>query len=242
MTDPIPPWRATGAQLGGFFALAPATQGLAPLTAELEDDALTRRLSLVREALAASAGMPSADLDPRVACSALQVGLVSRLWSVGLASALVHGGVPDLAVEHLWLSPAGGPTRLAVHPEPAWHAGSSAAALLAEHVIPPVLAVSGRCGDVGATAPHVLLSNATSSLVGGARVLGARRPELAAAARAAALETLADDRLSSYAQVDEASGEVTRRGCCLFYRLPEHGLCPDCVLAARHPERVTEAH
>ena len=33
-----------------------------------------------------------------------------------------------------------------------------------------------------------------------------------------------------------------RSGCCVFYRLPGHGLCPDCVLATRHPERVTEAH
>lgn len=199
-------------------------------------------MAAVRDALAVSTGMPPTRVHPRVACSALQMGLVSRLWSVGLATALLHGGVPGLTLPRVRVCPVGAAARLAVDPSAPWHGSDGGglarlATLLAAHVVPVVREVTARCSAAGGTAMNVLGSNAASSLVGGARVFGTHRPELAEDARELARLTLAEPWLAAFVDVDAETNEVTRRGCCLFYQLPEHGLCPDCVLSARRPDR-----
>ena len=72
------------------------------------------------------------------------------------------------------------------------------------------------------------LARALLALPGVAQGGGLRDPETLPAGVGGAME-----------RADEA---FLRTGCCIFYRLPGHGLCPDCVLAQHHPERVTPAH
>lgn len=182
-------------------------------------------------------------MDPRVAVSAVQVGLVSRLWSAALAPALLLDWVPDLRLPALdVLGPVAGPWRPAPAGEPAGrHTGASAAgraAALAELVLPTVRAVSEACAGAGRTAPRVLVSNAASALVGGAGVVGRRHPGVAADADEL-VGSLLDDPWLADGGATDAEG-FRRSGCCLFYRLPGHGLCPDCVLV--RPGRPASEH
>jgi iron complex transport system ATP-binding protein len=182
-------------------------------------------------------------VDPRVAVSAVQVGLVSRLWSAALAPALLLDWVPDLRLPALVsVGPPAGPWHVAPAGEPAGrHTGASAtgrAAALAELVLPTVRTVSQACAGAGRTAPRVLVSNAASALVGGAAVLGRRHPDAAPEADEL-VRALLDDPWLRDGGATGADG-FRRSGCCLFYRLPGHGLCPDCVLV--RPGRPTSGH
>lgn len=248
--------------LGGFSALVAAPEsGALPWAQVLADDALTTRFASVRAALAASTGMEIVEVDPRVAVSATQVGLASRLWSPALAAAVLHHWVPDLSPDALVASPEhGGAVPLGVRDPEAGYAVSSlseAAELIGDLVIDGSIAtLNEACSSIGQTADRVLISNAASSLVGAARVLAQQRPGRAAAAWALARDLLGHPRLAQGGAVRAPDGlpagiggvmadphEIfVRSGCCLFYRLPEHGLCPDCVLAVRAPEQVTPGH
>ena len=60
-----------------------------PWVEVLSHERLAARAADVRAAIAASSGTPLEDVDPKVAMSALQVGLASRLWSVTMAGAVL---------------------------------------------------------------------------------------------------------------------------------------------------------
>src|SRR5690606_38330905 len=121
------------------------------------------------------------ELDPKVAVSAVQVSLASRLWSVALAGAVLHGWVPQLTADNLLASPEHrGRVPLGLRdphagyavPEPA-----DAARLLDELVVQAGLAdLETACASLGRTPRRVLVSNSTSALVGGTRVLARLRP------------------------------------------------------------------
>lgn len=134
---------------------------------------------------------------------------------------------------------------------------AGAAALVAEQVVlGPLAALETACADVGRTPRRVLGSNSTSALVGGARVLARLRPDHAGTVWALTRELLSHPAVAAGgATVDpgtlpegvggpmEHPGEAfLRSGCCVFYRLPGHGLCPDCVLAPSRPKQVTPGH
>lgn len=180
-----------------------------------------------------------ASVDPRVAVSAVQVGLVSRLWSVALASALDHDWVPDLATRLLHVaaghhSPvalaSGDPTagRRVVGP-------AEAAEAIRDLVLATsVTDVDRACAELGRTSPQVMASNTASALVNAGRMLARTRPDLAPAAEEVVRLLLADPRLArggGFIVTHEPGRRAfRRRGCCLYYRLPGHGLCQDCVL------------
>lgn len=262
-------WSRTLDDLGGFFTLtlAPGPEAV-PWPQVLDARALGARIEAVRASLAGSTGLPVADVHPQVAASATQVGLASRLWSVALATSVGHGWLPDLSSANLVASPVHrGPVPLGVADSRAGYAvptlddavtridGTLVRGSLAE--------LDQACAAVGRTPVRVLVSNSASALVGGARVLARQRPgnapavweltgallsrtDLAQGGRAVDPATLPDGvggamgaGVPGATVADEA---FLRSGCCVFYRLPGHGLCPDCVLAPAHPERVTEAH
>lgn len=234
---------ATLAELGGFFAWQADPSGLVPLRKALQHSALGARFAGLRAGLASASGLPAEQTDPRVAVSAVQIGLVSRLWSVSLASAAVHGWVPDLSADAVLI---GGAYR---NPVPMASAGPArgrlvtgpheAAAALGDLVLRgAVAAVTEACQQQGRTSRQVLVSNTASALVAAAGVLGSRRPDVAAAAHRIAGEVLRDPVLAAAGEM--VNGAFRRHGCCLYYRLPGHGLCGDCVLATAHPDRVTE--
>ncbi len=184
-------------------------------------------------------------VDPRVAVSAVQVGLVSRLWSVGLASALLHGWVPDLSTSLLHVS--------AGHRSPVPLA--SADPLAGRSVSGPVETVGAlrdlilagsvhdvdrACARLGRTSARVMVSNTASALVNSGRMLVRRRPDLEAQVDAVVRGLLADRRLAGGGSFPDGGSQFRRRGCCLYYRLPGHGLCPDCVLVG--PGRPADEH
>jgi iron complex transport system ATP-binding protein len=253
--------------LGGFFALPaapPDGTDAVPWADVLAGPALRARFEVVRTILADGAGMPADGLDPKVAVSAVQVGLASRLWSVALASAVLHSWLPDLSSTSLLASPVHrGQVPLAVRDLAAGYAVDSPEEA-ARRIVGTVVGSSLRdlheaCAREGRTPPRVLVSNSTSSLVGALRVLSARRPEHAGRVAELGNLLLADPAVraggdlvpaadlppgvgTTVPGVDPAEQAFVRSGCCVFYHLPEHGLCPDCVLAPTHPGRVTEAH
>lgn len=232
-----------------------------PWSQVLTEDALVARFASVRLALASGSGLPVDAVDPKVAVSATQVGLASRLWSVTLASAVLHGHVPDLSPANLVASPTHrGPVPLGVADPRRWYAVPTpdrAVAAIDGLVVRGSLAqLNAACTHVGRTPARVLTSNAASSLVGAARVLAQRRPEAGPRAWALARALLLlpgvargggrHDPASLPEGVGGAMGRpdeaFLRSGCCLFYRLPGHGLCPDCVIARGQPGKVTSGH
>ncbi|MFK5585021.1 (2Fe-2S)-binding protein [Serinicoccus sp. LYQ131] len=263
------------AELGGFFELTqPAGTDAVPWSVLLADDPLAARIAAVRGALAAGSGLSVDTVDPKVAVSALQVGLVSRLWSVALAGAVLHRWVPDLSSANLLASPGhGGPVPLALAdptrgyavtgteagagPGADPDATTTAAEIIARVVVRGSLRdLDDACARVGRTPQRALLSNASSSLVGAARVLATRRPPAGPQAWALARLLLQDPDLRPGGRALGRAGLPTgvgggmerpeeaflRGGCCLFDRLPGHGLCPDCVRAEHRPELVTPGH
>lgn len=237
--------------------------------------------------------MPTDELEVRLAVSATQIGLASRLWSVTLASAVLHSWVPALHAPYLVTSPEhGGSVPLGITDPDAGYAvprpahdnsapvpshGQAAPAPPTQATQPAtatdqtqaetaevIMAAVGNsleslhtaCASIGPTPLRVLASNTASSLVGAARVLARARPAHAATTWQLARGLLAHPVVATggaarpAAELPAGVGgpmqgrdeAFLRSGCCLFYRLPGHGLCPDCVIAQRRPGQVTPSH
>lgn len=251
-------------ELGGFFELTePRGTDAVPWADALEPQALRPRIEVVRGALAQATGQQVDEVDAKVAVSALQVGLASRVWSVALAGVVLHGWLPDLSSRSLRASPVHrGKVPLGVVDPTAGQSVDptdphGAAHVLSGVVVQDALAqLDDACVAVGRVSAQVLRSNTASSLVGAARVLTSKVPSAGPTAWALAGALLAEPDLATGGTVrvradlpagtggametqDEA---FMRRGCCLYDRLPEHGLCPDCVRAERRPDLVTPGH
>lgn len=248
MGGPLPPPPAQRAAeltgLGGFAVAQVSREGLLPLTTALEAAQLSERFAATRAGLAAGTGLALDQVPPRTAVSAAQVGLVSRFWTISLASVALHAWVPDLSPGNVWVAPSHrNPSPIALPEQGRSVAGPGEAVEALETLVTlgAVAAVSDACADHGRTSANVLVSNAASGLVAAARVLGRSLP-----ARAVELEDLARRLLRvpwlaaggayrrpgpvGVSQAQQPRDEFRRSGCCLYYRLPGHGLCPDCVL------------
>lgn len=173
--------------------------------------------------------------DLRVAGSILHQGYAARLWSVVAGAALTGGVVPRLhalwwrstelaLVELLTVRPTGVRAAAGV-------ARQVADAALTEHVYPLAHAVRSATG----VSEQVLAGNTASALVGALRVLADTDVDVAGRALGAELFALPDLRGTGTAYLDGSPARFERDSCCLFYRVPNGGLCGDCVLA-RRPE------
>lgn len=228
-------------RLGGFAVWQVEQDGLVPLTTALRPTSLASRFAATRDALAAGSGLTADEVMPRTAVSASQVGLVSRLWSVALASLALHRTVPDLSPDQLLVADTHrNPSPMALadpaagcHLEDPDDVVQASAAMIEVVVQGGVAAITEACRVHGSTSANVLVSNATSSLVSAARVVARKVP-----GQAGYLETLTQLLLTDpwlaegggYRSEESGDREFKRAGCCLYYRLPGHGLCPDCVL------------
>lgn len=233
--------------LGGFFALRTPLPGsgepprplptlaraygdigeipdgaAADAEADAYADPLTFRVRKVNRALRAP--------EERIGASVAQQGLAARLWSVTLGCAVLYGSIPDLTPRLLrWDPDAGAPDDLwltEVRPRPA-DAATVAATVLDGHLEPLSAALRARCP----VAPGLLRGNAASALAATARLLvqWARpqgRPDVAAHARALTAELLAHPLLADTGALTGTA--FRRRSCCLYYRVPDGGLCGDC--------------
>jgi hypothetical protein len=159
--------------------------------------------------------------ERRVAGSIMLQGLAARLWSPVVGAAALSMDVPvlDPAGTH-W---DGGRLQVA---KPA--TGGEVSDVL-DHHLEPLVAAVGSATNVSA---KLLWGNAASALVGTVKVLLTARPD--AQAQALRDQLLRDERLAGTGQFEPSTG-FRRTTCCLFYRVPNGGLCGDCVLVDRTP-------
>ncbi|MER7486801.1 (2Fe-2S)-binding protein [Streptomyces sp. NPDC126497] len=222
-------------RLGGFFVLRTAeaagrslptlAQAYGPPPPDVQGDVLAARIRRVAGALRTP--------EARVAASVAQQGLAARLWSVALGCAALYGAVPDLAPRLLRWDPAdSAPDDLwltGVRPLPG-DAATLADLVLHGHLEPLAAALRSR----HRLAPGLLRGNAASALAGAARELdrwGRRHGRTDVAARAASLaaELLAHPLLAGAGTPTGTA--FRRRSCCLYYRVPDGGVCGDCCFA-----------
>jgi hypothetical protein len=227
--EPVPPWR-------------PATELTSP-SAPLRD-----RIASVRAALAARGGRAVGEIEPRVAASALHLGLVARLVSPALGAAVLGHRVDMRPGGLWWQDVTGGPVPLSVpvpradgehgaplqDPAPGQFPGTWDRQLFDE-VIAPVTAATARLVPVSG---RVLWGNVASALNAAAAQVARQRPDLAREAWRAAARLLARPALRT--EPHPPGPAFRRSSCCLFYRLAPgdpSGLCGDCVLRGRPARR-----
>ncbi|MEV7440732.1 (2Fe-2S)-binding protein [Streptomyces sp. NPDC091204] len=214
------------AAVGPFFTVPygaePPGPGFRPLTA-LYGERLGPYVAEVGRRIGSGPG--------RVAASTAQLGIASRLWSLGLGCAALAGRVPDLAADRVWWRlPDAGSLELWL-PEPA----DLPAETLGESVLGNLAVLDAGLRERFGLSQKVLRGNTASGLVGALRVLIDRVPSGAAVALAGALlaEGGALAGTGTFIHEEGLGGAFVRRSCCLYYRVPGGGLCGDCVLRTR---------
>jgi hypothetical protein len=183
--------------------------------------------------LAAQTGQALGTRENRVAVSTLQLGYAARLWSPALACALAHGIVPDLA--RLEVSTRL-PLRVRLPSAAGWQAPDTDAAaglvydvVVAGHLAPLAAGLRGQ------VASGLLWGNAASAMIGSLTVLADARPGLAQPARSIADRLLATGTLRGTGRLTGPGLAFRRNSCCLYYRVPDGGLCGDCSLHENEP-------
>jgi len=189
--------------------------------------------TLLADAIAATGERIGAP-DRRVAASTFVLGFAARLWSIALGGLAEHGLLIELCPDHLRYRQSGGTVSLHLPDPVAWQGrwpDETPAPLLAEQILSghltPLTAAVRRLGPIS---EKLLYGNAASAVLGAARALARHRGEQLATtpywnlARA----VCADELLTCTICFDDVG--YRRTSCCLFYRVPDAGLCGDCAL------------
>jgi ferric iron reductase FhuF-like transporter/FhuF-like iron-sulfur protein len=225
--------------LGPFFAVASHPPGQAPVppwrpVSELTtpSQALRGRLDSVRAALAARGGLAADDVEPRVAASAVHLGLAARLTSPALGAAVLRRAV-DLRPGGLWWQDAsGGPVPVSVPTPPETGVSQEEQdRLLFDELLVPMTTAVARLVPVSG---RVLWGNVASAVNAAAAQAARQRPDLASRAWQAARRLFANPWLRG--EPCPPGPAFRRASCCLFYRLPPENpsaVCGDCVLRER---------
>ncbi|MUL46153.1 (2Fe-2S)-binding protein [Mycobacterium sp. CBMA293] len=204
------------AAFGPFFAVArhhdsPVAPWL-PMAELIDDpDVLTARVQKVRSAL-----MGNGEPELRVVASVAHLGLVARLIAPMIGSAALGEPVSWSLADLAWQDQLGGPYPLSVSAAPTGG--------------PPAVEVLTAAFERFGVGRKVLWGNVGSAANSAAQQISRARPDLTAAAQAAADVVLADPRVDGGAL---RSGPTFRRNsCCLIYRLAgdRAACCGDCVL------------
>jgi FhuF 2Fe-2S C-terminal domain len=223
--------------IGPFFAAGTGPVpdgGWVPLQALSGDparsgDPLGAHIAAVRAALGT---------DDRVAASVAFQGLTAQLTAPLYAGVVVAGALPAAeAARTLWWRPGGhGPwlwwpnVAAPVVPGDAAALGDLLAALFS----PLVAAVRARVS----VSARVLWGDAASTVASARQLVAQVRPDAAARATAVAEHLLTTPPLAPTATLrapehPDLRWTFRRRSCCLYYRLPDGGICGDCVLLDR---------
>jgi hypothetical protein len=221
-------------ELGEYFTLTAAEgAGWQPMSALLSDGAAVRdQVTRTRRAIAAGANADMAAIPVKVAASALQLSIASRLLSPALGAATCFGAVPLLTSSCVfWRGGSGHALELAVA-DVTWVDEATprdAAGLIAESLIDDVLRrLNLAFRTSAALSPQVARGNVASAANGAITVLAQSRPHDEARGRALVGALIESPSLLGTA---EPSGRPFRRNsCCLFYLVPGSGYCGDCVL------------
>ena len=226
---------AEAARAGPFFVVEPWTLAdrWQPLRALIEDPAaLSQRVGHARGVLASRAGIAVDEVEERVAASAVFFGLVSRLVSPQLGSAVLAGVAPDLTVADLWWWPTeDGGWRVAAGPASGTEVGDLtgeeqvryAAGLIAERagaIISPVIAAFAASFRLSR---QVLRGNVASALARASAVLARSVPGRAEATHWLTAQILALGPLRGAGEFvragpDGGRPQSIRHSCCLLYR------------------------
>lgn len=221
-----------------FFALetpGPEPGWVAALGGGLSGEPLAAEVEAVRGRLATLFGGGAEDVEWRVGASLFHQGLASRVLSPVLAAALCHGVFLD--PWRLFVRP-GGPMVVRTTETEAQPLASPDPQEIARGPVRETVAglegVATALGRVGGIAPGLLRGNTAAALAGAARSLGRARPEHHEDAERVVRTLLCDPCLEgtgTYTGTDDQGRAGFRRTtCCLYYRLPEGGLCGDCAL------------
>lgn len=225
--------------LGPFFAVASHPPGQAPVppwrpVSELTtpSQALRGRLDSVRAALAARGGLAADDVEPRVATSAVHLGLAARLAAPALGAAVLRRPL-DLRPGGLWWQDAsGGPVPVSVPTPPETGVSQEEQdRLLFDELLVPMTTAVARLVPVSG---RVLWGNVASAVNAAAAQAARQRPDLASRAWQAARRLFANPWLRG--EPCPPGPAFRRASCCLFYRLVPGNpaaVCGDCVLAGR---------
>ncbi|WP_332644353.1 (2Fe-2S)-binding protein [Aeromicrobium sp.] len=215
------------AEVGPFFVLDrwTADAGWRPLRELVErPDVLAERVMAAREMLAERSRVPVEEIEERATASIVFLGLAARLVSPAFACAALTDHVPNLSLDALWWKPTlGGP----------WPMARSASAPttpqgLDEKILQPIVTpVLDAFAREFALSEQVLWGNVASSLAGALTMLTAARPDKAESATALVQDLLASGTLQG---TGDLGTSFRRHSCCLFYRVPDAGICGDCVL------------
>jgi hypothetical protein len=224
-------------ELGGFFVLETAVPNRSwlPMRSLIDGSSgLSAHIDRTAAALAARTGTTAEEIERRVAASIMQQGLMARLLSPPIASAVLAGWVPRMQLSRMWWQPDGpGPIPMTL-PDPHAREGESThelaplvSLLVIEEAVVPLVTEVERETQLSS---KISWGNVASAVVGATSVLARRRPDLAGAAVSLCRELLRSKHLADAGDF-EPTGQFRRRSCCLYYRLPNGGLCGDCVLA-----------
>ncbi|MFE3058724.1 hypothetical protein [Nocardia sp. NPDC059239] len=231
------------AVFGPFFAVHTHTLDSTPCDLwypmrELIDDpqVLIDRVNAVRAHLAAASGQPVAAVEPRVAGSVTQLGLVSRLVSPALAVAVRDRRVLDVDLGSIrWQRVLGGAFPLSVpvaaegdqDSRPQWLAGG-----LYHRVVDGVIREIVEATRQFSIPTQILWGNVASAINGATMMIARTHPEHADLALEIA--TLLLDRPSLSGTSSSPPGQrFRRRSCCLIYRAAPNAagaVCGDCIL------------
>jgi ferric iron reductase protein FhuF len=166
----------------------------------------------------------------RVAASIAHLGYAARIWSPVLACALGSGIVPDLADLQVSADP---PVRLRLHRPGGWHCAEPEiqaelgySTVVAGHLEPLAAGLDARI------ASGLLWGNAASAMIGALDVIVHASPDLAGPARTLADLLLRTGQLHGTGQFTGPGLNFRRSSCCLYYRVPDGGLCGDCSLSS----------
>jgi ferric iron reductase protein FhuF len=233
---------AEAAGVGPYFRLLldPGDGWLPFSDFAVDGERVSAAIAAHRRRLAIAVGATDAAVEPRVAASLWHLGLTARLVSPALGAAALAGWVPRLDALCWPSEPSSEPERLAIRLDDVTatqvsDADSVAAAIQTGVVHGTLTPLTHTVGEVGSVSEHVLWGNVWSAFAGAATVIAMVRPE--AGARAASIvRALVSDAGRPLAGRYNAAGSYGRDTCCLYYRLPQGGLCGDCVLHRIPPD------
>lgn len=232
---------AASSRIGSYFTLkladGPEWLPFAELTGSR--DTIAEYVRRTRAILAVGRGLPEDAIETRIAASSFHLNSAAMLLSPALGCAVLGDCVPDLSAGNLVWRP--GPTHLL---ETGTRVHVGAADLdddqIVERIHTVVLGAVGELNeaihDATGLSRKVLWGNVASAFNGAFLVLRGQRPDDEERAHELLHAILEHGRLETTGRFLPDEWDVdrfSRNSCCLFYRLPDGGLCGDCVLAER---------
>lgn len=221
--DPVP---AELAGLGPFFGVRRVVGpgSWRPLRDLLDGPVLADRVRHVRTVLT---GMAGVEVEPRVAASTMSLGLFARLVSPVLGATVLDVPLPRPSLDEAWWQP------VEQGPWPLTLTGPDVDTSLTDLLDDVLAPLAETIAERYSLSRHVLSGNVASAVFGAVRMIGAARPELAAAARDVGVALLAGPLAGTGELGGELGDGFVRSSCCLYYRIPGGGYCGDCVLTDR---------